>query len=106
MAKKTSASGAEYEQPDEVSPEEADEPPESGPGEEDDHLAVCGRAIREALTSGDDRAIGSAVRDAIKTYSGSVDDEDADSGDQDEDEGAGSRPNLAMLLVGKGKKKE
>lgn len=79
---------------DSVSPEEGDEAPESGPGE-DDHLTVCGRAIREAIASGDDRAVGETVRDAIRRY-GADDEDDAVESDED-------KPNLAAFIMGKAK---
>jgi hypothetical protein len=85
-----------YDEDSETPEEGEDEAPESGPGE-DDHLTICGRAIREAVASGDDKAIGSAIRSAVQRYSGDEDEEEAEDTE-------GSKPNLAALLMGKERK--
>jgi hypothetical protein len=81
--------------------EETDDQPEDGQEDnEEDGLSVCGRAIREAMASGDDRAIGDAVKSAVRMYAGAGEDDEEDEPDGDE----GGKPNLAILLTGKGKK--
>lgn len=78
-------------------PEDAEELSES-PEEEsaEDPYEKAFRVVRHAIADGDDAAGAEALRNFVKTCGG----------DESEGETPSERPNLAMILMGKKKKKD